>query len=263
MLRSLKQMKGFYLVASDGDLGTVDDVYFDDDHWTVRYMVVDTGGWLSGRQVLIMPHAVSRVDFEDRSVHVKLSKQQIEDSPSIDSDKPVSRQHEKSLYDYYGFPYYWGSPFAWGAAGVPGFAGIVTPAGLPVDAASAESARHVESLHEAEEDQQADPHLRSGREVMGYSIHASDGNIGHVEDFLFNEEDWSLQMMEIDTRDWLPGKHVLVPAHSIREVSWDGQRVDIGMTKDEISNSQDADSVNPANLPAGGRPHHFAPPSRF
>lgn len=262
MLHKMKQLKGFYLRASDGDMGTVDDVYFDDAKWTVRHLVVDTGGLLSGRQVLIPPQAIREIDWNDSTIRVNLTMQQIEDSPGIDNHKPVSRQHEQQVFDYYGFPYYWGSPFAWGAAGMPGAAGIVTPVGLPVNAVTEESSLGGESERAADEAAHADPHLRSGREVMGYTIYARDGDLGHVDDFLFDEQDWSLQMIEIDTRNWLPGKHVAVPVERIREVSWDGQRVEMDMTKEEISHSAEADaaSLSAANAQYTGRSNHHAPP---
>lgn len=264
MLHKVKQLKSLYLRASDGDLGTVEDFYFDDAKWTVRHLVVDTGGLLSGRLVLVPPPAVGHIDWDDGTVHVKLTKQQIEDSPGIDNDKPVSRQHEQQVFDYYGFPYYWGSPFAWGAAGMPGAAGILTPAGLPVDAVGAESPRGSESERAADEAARNDPRLRSATEVMGYTIHATDGDLGHVEDFLFDEGDWSLQMIEIDTRNWLPGRHVAVPVQRIREVSWDGQRVEIGMTREEISHGMDSDTaaLSSAARPDVDRSGSYMPPRR-
>jgi hypothetical protein len=262
MLRSVKQLTGFYLISGDEDLGTMEGLYFDDARWTVRHLVVDTGGLLSGRLVLVPPQAVRRINWDDRTIHVNLTKEQLANSPGSEEDKPVSRQRERELFDYYGFPYYWGSPFAWGAAGMPGAAGLVTPPGLPVEPVNANAGMDAESRYAEDREGQGDPHLRSSKEVIGYAIYARDGDLGHVDDFLFDERDWSLQMIEIATRNWLPGKHVVVPVQRIGEVSWDGQRVEIGMTREEISNSMEAGAANVANMPNSGHAGHHPPPPR-
>jgi len=101
MQKSTKELKGYAIDATDGDIGKVDDFYFDDKSWTIRYLVVDTGNWLLGRKVLLSPIAVGKADFSSGRFNVTLTKKQVEESPSIDTDKPVSRQHETSYHDYY------------------------------------------------------------------------------------------------------------------------------------------------------------------
>src|SRR5438105_5096052 len=107
MLISVKDLAGFHLAATDGSIGEVQDCYFDDVHWTVRYLVVDTGGWLSGRKVLISPMAIRGIDIDGEHVIVDLTREQVERSPDIDTHRPVSRQHEIALLQYYGYPSYW------------------------------------------------------------------------------------------------------------------------------------------------------------
>ncbi|MEO8053096.1 MAG: PRC-barrel domain-containing protein, partial [Acidobacteriota bacterium] len=108
MLRKAKDLSGYKLAASDGEIGKVKEFYFDDQSWTVRYLVADTGGWLSGRQVLISPYALDPANEGRNVIPVDLTKHQIEKSPSLDSNKPVSRQYELEYYPYYGWPGYWG-----------------------------------------------------------------------------------------------------------------------------------------------------------
>jgi len=102
MLNKVKTLKGYKLKCIDGEIGKVKEFYFDDHHWTIRYLVADTGNWLVGRQVLISPYALDGVNNEDQYIIINLTKNQIENSPSLDSDKPISRQYEKNYYTYYG-----------------------------------------------------------------------------------------------------------------------------------------------------------------
>jgi uncharacterized protein YrrD len=218
MLRTVDALKGMVIGAIDGEIGHLRDVYFDDHDWTLRYLVVDTGGWLSGRKVLITPRSVRGVRPDEKRIDVLLSRDQVRRSPDIDTAKPVSRQHEISLFDYYGYPYYWAGPFLWGPE--PFAAG-------QVDAAEAVG-------REMRRREQYDPHLRSVNEVAGYHLEATDGQIGHIEDFLFDEQTWSIRYLTIDTRNWLPGKHVLVSSEWVERVSWDERKVYVNLTRDTV-----------------------------
>ena len=104
MLHSIQQRYGEKLRATDGEIGHVRDFYFDDKTWTIRYLVADTGGWLTDRQVLISPHALGHLYPKGSVLFVNLTRKQIERSPSIDDHKPVSRQHEEEYHRYYGYP---------------------------------------------------------------------------------------------------------------------------------------------------------------
>lgn len=233
MMHSVRSLQGFGIAATDGDIGTIDDVYFDDDKWTIRHLIVDTGGWLTGRKVLLSPHAVSRVNWSERMVHVNVTRQKVEDSAGIDTDEPVSRQEESALHDHYGFPYYWGGPMLWGYTSLP----MLMPAPA-VDSETQEIEQRIE--------QERDHHLRSSDAVIGYHIHATDGDLGHVEDFLFDEEDWSIRMMLVATRNWWPGKHVLVSPRRIDHVDWNAKTVAVGITREEIENSPEYDPEVPS-----------------
>ncbi len=174
MLRNIEFLQGSTVTASDGDVGTVTQVYFDDEAWGVRYLVVETGDWLRDRQVLISPYAVSHSDPGSKAVHVKLTRQQVRDSPNIDTHKPVSRQHEIQYLRYYGYPTYWGGANLWGMGAYPAFDGASATAALPLGAFPV-----VDPDPEADEPP-ADTHLRSTDGVKGYHIETIDGTMGHV-----------------------------------------------------------------------------------
>lgn len=235
MLHSIKELNGFSLVATDGELGKVEDVFFDDEKWTIRHLVVDTGGWLGGRRVLISPISIGSLDWDDDSIHVDLTMQQVKDSPEVDTTSPLSRQHEVEFYNHYGYPYYWMGPFAWGPTLFPGMADM-----KPND----EAERLQPGIGESEDIAHADPHLRSAKEVLGYTIRATDDELGHVEDFLFNDEDWSIQLIVIDPRNWWPGKSVLVSPRRINQVNWAEQRVEVALTRTQVEASPEYDPVN-------------------
>jgi hypothetical protein len=232
MLWSLKALHGVTIGATDGDIGTVTDCYFDDLSFTVRYIVVDTGGWLGGRKVLLSPIALRKMDWAGKRLTVALTKAQVEKSPDIDTDKPVSRQHETAYYGYYGYAPYWAGDYLWGAAPYP-----YLGAGSALNAA--ELAREQRWNWEAKE--QEDPHLRSARAVTGYHIQAADGDIGHVEDFLVDEYFWAIRYLLVDTTNWWAGKKVLVAPAWIQRVDWLQSEVHVSLTRAQIKTSPEYD----------------------
>ena len=218
MLRRIKELNGFQLGARDGEIGRVKDLYFEDENWTVRYLIVDTNKWLPGRQVLISPFAVRNIREEDRVVDLDLTQNQIKASPSIDADKPVSRRYEMQYYAYYNWPYYWNGPGLWGPAAYPrqGLRPIPEDQAYPMG------------------EPKGDPHLRSTDATRGYHIHARDHEIGHVDDFVLDDESWVIRYLEVDTRNWWPGKHVLVATQWVSEVSWHESLVRVDLMRDAI-----------------------------
>jgi sporulation protein YlmC with PRC-barrel domain len=222
MLKSVSRMKDLTIHASDGEIGHVEEFYFDDETWTIRYLIVNTGGWLSGRLVLISPMFLRQADWEAGELHVALTKKQIEDSPDINTQQPVSRQHEAEYMDAFNVPYYWTGPYLWGAGPIPaGLAGAAIP--IPI------LARAV-----APERESADSHLRSTTALKGYYIEATDGEIGHVEDFVVDPETWTIRYLEVKTRNWLPGKRVLISPEWIEKVSWLDSQVSVGLPRETI-----------------------------
>jgi uncharacterized protein YrrD len=219
MLSKAKTLKGYSIQSTDGEtIGKVNEFYFDDRHWTIRYLVADTGNWLTGRQVLISPYAMVAVNRDHQDIVADLTKKQIEHSPSLDSDKPVSRQFEESYYGYYGYPMYWGGPYNWGA-----YPYIV---------------RDRENWRESNRGGKAwDHHLRSTRAVSGHHIQAKDGELGHVEDFIIDDETWAIRYLIVNTSNWWAGKKVLVSPQWIERVSWGESKVFVNLSRETIKQS--------------------------
>jgi uncharacterized protein YrrD len=211
MLHSIQQRYGEKLRATDGEIGNVRDFYFDDKDWTVRYLVADTGGWLSGRLVLISPHALGHLYPNGKVLLVNLTREQIEKSPSIDEHKPVSRQHEEEYHRHYGYPYYAESTPLWGLAGYP----VVVPPPPPT----------------AAKQHGVDSHLRSTRVVKGYSVEASDGAIGEIADFLIDGRTWALRGIVVESGHWYSGKEIRIPTEKISRISYDESTVYVNPTK--------------------------------
>lgn len=235
MLRSAREVIGYGLRAVDDEIGTVKDFLFDDRVWTVRYLVADTGGWLSGRLVLIAPVSLGQPQWASRLLPVNLTKEQIENSPGIEADRPVSRQQEKSLTEYYGWPVYWPTYFE-GA----GILGVAAAPPTPETARDSEEER-------ARRRESEDPHLRSVKEVTGYHIRATDGEMGHVEDFVLEDDDWVIRYMVVDTRNWLPGKKVLVAPGWIESIDWAESKVAVDLSRDQIKDGPEYDPFAPVN----------------
>ena len=216
MLTNTTHLKNFVIRATDGELGAVDQFYFDDETWAIRYLTVDTGGWLGGRRVLISPISVIRTDWQARQLDVALTKKQVEKSPDINTHEPVSRQHEAAYLGYYGYGNYWGGPYLWGSAFLPGDLAIPPTVSRQVTAESADS------------------HLRSTEAVTGYYIDAADGEIGHVAGFVMDDEAWAIRYIEVATRNWWPGKKVLVSPAWIERVSWADSKVYVALGREAI-----------------------------
>jgi len=235
MLRNLKMLLGAKVVARDGEVGTVQQIYFDDDAWGIRYLVVETGNWLNGRQVLISPYAVQHTDPGTTDVHVKLSRQQVRDSPDIDTDKPVSRQSETKYLRYYGYPTYWGGPNIWGLGAYPAFDDSDRASALP----------YPDETETVKTDPTVvDIHLRSSAAVTGYHIEAVNGMIGHVSGYIFDDESWVIRYLIVDTRNWLPGaREILLATQWIYKIDWLDSIVSTMLTRDAIKNSPSYDEA--------------------
>ncbi len=237
MIHPADDLKRFTIGATDGDIGAVKDIYFDDERWVIRYLVVDTGEWLPGRKVLISPFAVRATEWARARVDVNLTRQQVKSSPDIDTDKPVSRQHEADYFAYYGYPYYWAGPGLWGATGYPT---IPPPITAELSGAGAQAEAIAAKARASE-----DSHLRSTREVAGYDIEALDGTVGHIEDFLFDEDSWQIRYIVVDTRNWWPGKHVLMAPQWIETISWADHCARVHVTRAAVKESPPYDPKVP------------------
>ena len=226
MLKSIRQLYGKKLGASDGEIGHVKDFYFDDQSWAVRYVVADTGSWLTGIQVLITPHAFGGSLHQAGSVlSVNLTRKQIENSPSIESHKPVSRQYEEAHCQYYGWPSYWQGDNLWGMSGVP----VMAPPSMPLLSALDTASRS--------QRKRADAHLRCTQAVKGYHLKASDGTTGHVCDFMMDAQSWAICKLVIKTGPLLSGREVEIPVSKVDRISHEESTVFVNMTAQAVEQS--------------------------
>jgi sporulation protein YlmC with PRC-barrel domain len=225
MLQSIKKLCGEKLGASDGEIGHVKDFYFDDRNWAVRYLVADTGNWLTGRQVLLSPHAVGGLYQDGDVLLVNLTRKQIENSPPIESHKPVSRQYEEDYYKYYGWPSYWQGDGLWGLGNFPIL--TVPPKTSPDEKIAAADEKH----------KRADAHLRSAQSVKGYNIEATDGTIGHVADFMMDAESWAIRSLVVKTGHRFSGNEVEILVNKVGRISYEKSTVFVNLTKEAVEHS--------------------------
>jgi hypothetical protein len=221
MQRRASAYNGYTIEAVDGNVGVVSDILFEDNNWKLRWFVIDTGSWLARRKILIHPSALERPDIKLRAFPVTVTKAKIEQSPDIRSDEPVSRQMDQQLSDYYGYSPTWGGGFFGGS-------GLEFGAGMMSDTAGWQNRGPAET---------GDPHLRSLTEVTGYHIRALDGDLGHLEDFVVDDETWKIEYALIDTKNWGFGHHVLVSPAEILAVDWGDRSLRINLTCYKIKSS--------------------------
>jgi hypothetical protein len=237
MLRSLQSLSNSVILAADGEIGKIEQFLFDDEKWSVRYLVVKTA-WLMGRKVLISPLAIQETNAELYYVRLSLTKKQIERSPNIDTDKPVSLQMETEYHDYYRWPYYWAGSDVWGGAVFP--AEMLPPSPSPQPSPSPHYLKEVQK-------KKGNPHLRSAHVVEGYKIVAKNDQFGHVADFIFDDASWAIRYLVIDTRRVLPGKKVLISPQWVNKISWSDCTISIDLTKEKIKNSPEYYPYAPVN----------------
>ncbi len=230
MQHSVNKLIGYTISAKNGELGKVSEFYFDDHTWSIRYLVVETGSWLPERKVLIPHSALGVTDWKSETFQVNLTMEQVRNSPDTDTKKTVSRQHEIELYNHYGLPVYWGDVFNDGNVGIIPFP--------PMD----DSISTHKKNHSPQKTKD-DPHLRSTKNVEGYHIHSNDGEIGHVEDFIVDDEKWNLCFIIVDTHNWLQGRKVLVSPHWIKKIDWSEEKVYVNHSRESIKNSPEFDST--------------------
>jgi len=246
MLRNMKDLENYAISATDGLIGHIKDFYFDDDAWVVRYLVVDTGSWLSSRKVLISPISVCQPDWQERTLQLSIAKEQVRNSPNFDTDKPVSRQNEEQYLGYYGYPYYWGGGGVWGEGLSPY---EMAPGYVDVGVDWKERQQEIEAGLRAERasHRDDDPHLRSCEAVTGYHIHAIDGEIGYIAGYIIDDETWAIRYIVIDTSNWWLGHKILVAPDWITGVHWSNQTVAVNLGRELIKNAPAYDSSTDLN----------------
>lgn len=252
MLRTTESLKGYSIRATDGELGHVKELYFDDERWGVRYLVVKPGSWFTRQHVLISPYSVTGMSDSEQAVNVSLTREQVKDSPDIDTHQPVSRQLERQHATYFGYGAYWMGPYLWGAGGYPH---MPSPDAQWAPSSDTSLRDDVAAQHVSENED--DIHLRSSDSVQGYSIEGSDGDIGHVEDILFDDESWAIRYLIVDTRNWWPGgKKTMISIQWIETISWTESAVRVGLTREQIKGSPEYDENAHPDRDYESRLHH-------
>jgi hypothetical protein len=232
MLHLASKIRGATVRATDGDIGSVEDFYFEQFRWTVRYIVVNTGKWLSDRRVLLSPMSV-RGEWGMSGIPVELTRDQVKSSPELDLSGPLSRASETEVLGYYGYPAYWGADGLWGTFGDPG-ALVLAPPERPAPVSS-KSTVDPEELD-----------LQSTQTITGYHIQAADGEIGHVDDFLIGEQSWRIRYLRVDTSNWIGGKSVIVLADELEWVDRKAGKLHIGLTREAVKQGPSFESLEPA-----------------
>ena len=239
MLRKIEEMFGFTVRGRDEDVGRIHDFYFDSQNWTIRYIVVETGPWLFGERVLLAPRALQRLEWDEERVSVALTQRQIEEAPNADLAQPVSEQQLREMHTYYGWPWWGGALLQSGPAYLP----------MPFPAPAL-------AKEEGGEEQRDRPYLRSSREVIGYRIHALDGDIGHTTDLLATPADWIIRYLLVDTRRWLPGREVIVSPMWVEDIRWLEGKIYVDLYKESVKNSPEYDFNQPISTAYEKRLHH-------
>ena len=223
MLRNINDIYGTQLAATDGNIGHVKDFYFDDKSWTVRYLIVDTGSWLPGRQVLFAPDAFDGFRPDGEVLKLNLTREEIENGPTIESHRPVTRQHERDYYQYYSWPPYWENSGMWGIGG------------MPVLATPAEIKPEVDPLD--------DVHLRSTKAVTGYDIKASDGTLGTVSGFMVDHKSWAIADLVVEAGHWYSGKEILISPAAVLGISYDSSEVSVKLTRADLARTPEHETA--------------------
>jgi hypothetical protein len=240
MLRRIKDFEKYMLRAIDGNIGRAKEFLFDDSTWEVRYVVVDTGSWLSGRKVLISPNSLNAIRGNDHVILADLTRNQIEWSPRLESDEPVSHQFEREYNSYYSWPSFGGGIFSGRSTAYP--AGARARHSLSQGQYVANFGSVGKTLHE---EKLCDSHLLSTDDFKGAYIHALNGEIGHIEDLMLEEENWTIRYIQVENENWLPGRHVLISPQWIERLCWPEARIFVNLTTEAILGSPEYSSKIP------------------
>lgn len=224
MQKNLNQLIGFKMGATDGEIGEVKEFYFDDTNWNIRYLIVETGNWLYNKKVLIAPQALLAPDWDNKVFPINLTKEQIKNSPDIDTDKPISLSKEMEMYGHYEWQPYMGAGFFAGGSGA------LMNLNPVID-------EELIKMNDPDH-KDFDPNLRSTARISGYYIHATDGDIGHVKDFIMDIETWKITYLVIDTHNWFGGKKVQISVRHVTEIQWENFSIIMDISKEYLKDCQ-------------------------
>lgn len=237
MLHKITDLKSYSLQATDGEIGSISDLYFDQESWVALYLVVDVGSWWESNEVLLVPEVIESVDAESQTLMVNITREQVRNSPDVTSDMPLSREKETLLHRHYGWQPYWTGP----VAGVPGLTSPTLRAPVADTAVPADELETPKNVDEPRTLINEENTMRSAAEIVGYSLKAVDGNVGDVEDFIIDDSFWVMRYIIVNTGTWLSGKSVLLAPGWIEAIDWLASRVSVDLTQQSIEHSPQYD----------------------
>jgi hypothetical protein len=222
----------------------------------IRYLVVETGAWLLQRRVLISPISIDQPNWASKILPVSITREQVRSSPDIDTDQPVSRQHERSYFGCYGYPYYWGGGGLWGASLYPNLMHSTSGYGAIGAANREEQAQNARAAEaDADRHQTDDSHLRSGNAIMRYRVHATDGDIGHVGGLIVDEDTWAIRYLIVNTSNWWLGHEVIIAPKWIDDFEWLDRKLVVGLSRQAVTNAPPYSSTATLNREEELRTH--------
>ncbi len=245
MLIAFSRIKNTVLEGTDDKVGTIADLLIDGDSWDVRYIVADSGIWLPGREFLISPTVLSDCDWHDHAARVEMTRDKVRTSPGVDAASPVSRRMERALALHYGWPTYWYGGAVGPAATIPPGPEVATDDRRPIG------------------DEDELPNLRSVSELSGYYLQAADGDLGHIEDLIVDDEAWVIRYIAVDTKNWLPGRKVLVAPDWFTDVSWADATASVDLPQDKIKQAPSYIPTQPINRDSEERLYDFYGRERY
>ncbi len=231
MLRSATKIIGHRLHAADGEIGRSVDFLLEEQSWALSYLVVEAGRWLEGQRILISTLALSKSEWTSRRLVMEGTRQQVKTAPRLDQGGPVSRQHELELSRHYG----------WSAPGPTPLEALPLEAML-FDASAAEGAPPLPEMLAAP---MSEGHLKSVKDLLGFSLEASDGTVGHVDDVIVDDDTWTLPYLVVDSRNWLSGRKVLVPTEWVGRIDRQDHRVEVLMSANNVEEEPEYDPSAP------------------
>ncbi|MEJ2024010.1 MAG: PRC-barrel domain-containing protein [Deltaproteobacteria bacterium] len=229
MLRSSRNLMEIVIQAEDGEIGRCKDFLVDEMSWIIRYMVADTSKWLPGRKVLIPPDVLKTPDWDLKHIPVQMTRAQIEQSPVLDEDAPVSRRYEKRYYGHFGWPPYWVGSAALGEVPNP----------YPIS----EMQSHVE-------DKNTDPkkpHFPSLKQLRDFPVKAEGEDVGHLHDCMMDLPDWIVRYLVVDISKWyqLKARKILLIPEAVTNIDLIDREIRTNIMREDMKNCPEYNEETP------------------
>ena len=218
MLLTIADLKEYELETTDGATGRISDLYVEDGFWFIRYLVVSSGFWLNQQELLLLPDSVTEIVPETRRLHLKLTEQQLRDSPPRDRHLPISRQYEEQLADHYGWARYWLPATLLGSGHAPTLPANMTAGEKPLDSA-----------------EDGEPALRSLNELLSYELRASQGEILPLANMVVSTKNWQLRYLLVP-EEGMGDRPVSLDF--VTHCSWEERAIQLSLTPAQLQRQE-------------------------